>query len=463
MSERCTIDTLLRAFEPVIEQLPDHRTGRNVTYTIQDAVFSAFAVFFMQAPSFLAQQQVVERQRGRNNAQTLFGVTQIPSDNQIRNLLDPLPPERLFLLFETGWQILQAAGALTSFQTLDQQYLIALDGTQYFSSQQVHCDACMHTTSANGVTTYSHTVLLPVLVAPEQSQVVTLAPEFIAPQDGHDKQDCEHAAAKRWLTRAGPTFAPQTVTLLGDDLYSHQPFCEMALAQQFNFILVCKPNSHETLSKWVNTLAALGGVSGLTQRHWNGRFGEIWTYRYVNDVPLRAEAELLHVNWCELTITDERDGRLLYHNAFVTNHPISDDTVAAIVAAGRTRWKVENEGNNTLKTKGYHFEHNYGHGQQHLAAFLLTLILLAFLCHTLLDLLNTKYQLLRQALAARRTFFDDLRALTRYWVFDTWDQLFDFMLRGLELALPPPRPVQPELHHACYLDPHCLIGARSIT
>ena len=156
----------------------------------------------------------------------------------------------------------------------------------------------------------------------------------------------------------------------------------------------------------------------------------------MNDVPLRAETDALHVNWCELTITDERDGRILYHNAFVTNHPLSDETVESIVAAGRTRWKVENEGNNTLKTKGYHFEHNYGHGQQHLAAFLLTLILLAFLCHTLLDLLNTPYQILRQALAARRTFFDDLRALTRYWVFDTWDQLFDFMIRGLQLEPP---------------------------
>jgi hypothetical protein len=153
--------------------------------------------------------------------------------------------------------------------------------------------------------------------------------------------------------------------------------CELALAQPFNFIFVCKPDSHSTLYKWVNTAAALGGVSGLTRRQWNGRFGEVWIYRYMKDVPLRAEADPLHVNWCELTITDERDGRILYHNAFVTNHPISEDTVAAIVAAGRTRWKVENEGNNTLKTKGYHFEHNFGHGQQHLAAFLVTLILLA--------------------------------------------------------------------------------------
>jgi hypothetical protein len=436
MPERFTIDTLLHAFEPVFEHLPEHRKGRNTTYTISDAVLSAFAVFFMQSPPFLAQQQVVQRQQGRNNAQTLFGVAQIPSDNQIRNLLDPLPPEHLFPLFETGWQILKTTGTLTAFQVLNGQYLIALDGTQYFSSRTVQCGACTHTTSATGITTYSHTVLLPMLVAPAQPHAVVLAPEFITPQDGHDKQDCEHAAAKRWLTRQGPTFAPDTVTVLGDDLYSHQPFCELALAQHFNFILVCKPDSHPTVYKWVNTSAALGGVSGLTRRQWNGRFGEVWTYRYVNDVPLRAEMDVLHVNWCELTITDERDGRILYHNAFVTNHPLSDETVESIVAAGRTRWKVENEGNNTLKTKGYHFEHNYGHGQQHLAAFLLTLILLAFLCHTLLDLLNTPYQVLRQALAARRTFFDDLRALTRYWVFDTWDQLFDFMIRGLQLEPP---------------------------
>jgi len=88
----------------------------------------------------------------------------------------------------------------------------------------------------------------------------------------------------------------------------------------------------------------------------------------------------------------------------------------------------------SIKTKGDHFEHHLGHGLQHLAAFLLTLILLALPCHTVLDLLHTKYQQLRRS--GRHTFFDDLRALTRYWVFDTWDHLFDFMIRELELEPP---------------------------
>ena len=68
----------------------------------------------------------------------------------------------------------------------------------------------------------------------------------------------------------------------------------------------------------------------------------MWTYRYVNDIPLRAETDALHVNWCELTITDERDGRSLYHNAFVTNHALADDTVEPLVAAGRTRSAILN-------------------------------------------------------------------------------------------------------------------------
>ncbi len=111
--------------------------------------------------------------------------------------------------------------------------------------------------------------------------------------------------------------------------------------------------------------------------------------------------------------------------------------VAQVVIAGRTRWKVENENNNTLKTKGYHLEHNFGHGKQHLASLLATFNLLAFLLHTLLDLQDAKYRVLRRTLGRRQTFFDDLRALTRYWCFASWGELLDFMLDGLEVEIPP--------------------------
>jgi hypothetical protein len=90
-----------------------------------------------------------------------------------------------------------------------------------------------------------------------------------------------------------------------------------------------------------------------------------------------------------------------------------------------------------LKTKGDHLEHNFGHGQQHLAAVLVTLNLLAFLFHTIFALLDANYQRLRAALGARQTFFNDIRTLTRYFVFDGWEHLLTFMLEQLELEPPP--------------------------
>ena len=89
-------------------------------------------------------------------------------------------------------------------------------------------------------------------------------------------------------------------------------------------------------------------VGELAQRQWNGRHGEIWRYRFVSDVPLRNGEQALAVNWCELVITHEQTGERLYQNAWVTNHPMTAETVLRIVPAGRTRWKIENENNNTL-------------------------------------------------------------------------------------------------------------------
>ena len=94
------------------------------------------------------------------------------------------------------------------------------------------------------------------------------------------------------------------------------------------------------------------------------------------------------VNWCEVLITRAADGKQMYHNSFIPHHQISDQTVAEIVSAVRARWKGENEGHNVLKTKGYHLEHNFGHGEEYLAAVLLTLNLLAFLFHTVLHLVD---------------------------------------------------------------------------
>jgi hypothetical protein len=395
---------------------------------MEDVALGAFSVFFTQSPSFLAHQTAMAETKSKNNAQTLFGIQDIPTDNHIRDLMDAVPPQRVYPMFERIIAALDELGHLQAFHAVNDQLLIALDGTQYHSSNTIHCDNCTVKHHKNGKTSYSHTVVTPVIVSPTQKRILPLAPEFITPQDGHQKQDCETAAAKRWIDQYGEHYRRRQVTLLGDDLYSRQPLCEHALAAGLNFIFVCKPQSHPALYDWLDGLS----VETLTIVRRKGKRRETDTYRFAQQLPIRDGEKALKVNWCELITTDP-DGKVLYHNAFISNHAISADNVADMVLAGRARWKVENENNNTLKTQGYHLTHNFGHGKHHLSTLLASLNLLAFLFHSVLDMMDTKYQLIRAKLPSRKTFFQHIQALTCYLCFDDFDALLNFMLKGLEI------------------------------
>lgn len=428
-------EKLVSGFREKLEKLPDKRTGKNTKYSIKDAVLGAFAVFFTQSPSFLAHQKAMEKSKGKSNAKTLFQIEKVPSDNQIRTLLDPIKPEELNVVFEEILKELEEGGQLEKFRVLEGQLLVSMDGTRYFTSKAINCSNCQHSTNSKGETSYYHTAITPVIVAPQCGEVISLAPEYIVPQDGYEKQDCERMAAKRWVSQQGKQFKAFKATLLGDDLYSNQPLCQLILDNKMNFIFVCKPDSHKILYEWLDFLDKNDDIEQTTCRRWNGRFTEIITCRYVSDVPLRGGETALNVNWLEVTITHSKTGQPLYFNSFVTNHSLSATTVFPLADAGRARWKVENENNNVLKTKGYHLEHNFGHGQHHLASFLLSLNLLAFLFHTVLELVDDNYRLLRQALGPRQTFFNDIKTLTRYLFFDSWHHLLLFMITQLELDL----------------------------
>ena len=134
---------------------------------------------------------------------------------------------------------------------------------------------------------YFHSVLTPVVAQPGNAHVIALEPEYILPQDGKEKQDCEIEAAKRWVEQNGDFYAQQGVTMMGDDLFSRQAFVQALKEKHLNFILVCKPDSHVALYEMVDFLAASGVLASYQRRNWNGNYAEIYTYRYAN---LRHEA-----------------------------------------------------------------------------------------------------------------------------------------------------------------------------
>ena len=427
-----TLDRLLSSLRRCCLSLPDRRSGTNTRYEMADFGLAAFSVFFMQSPSFLEHQRHLATGRGGSNCETLFGMTKIPGDSQIRAKLDPIEPSQFHPMFDAVIEELQRSAGIDQFRRLDGHVLIALDGRQYHSSAKVSCPQCSTRQHGNGKTEYHHCLLAATLVAPGHNRVVPLIPEFIVPQDGHDKQDCESRAAQRWLAAHGSRYAPLKPVYLGDDLFSRQPICQAVRAAGGHFLFVCKPTSHPAIEEYRANIE----LAELKQRIKRGRDWFTYRYRWMSEVPLRGDAEAMIVNWLMIEITNAA-GKLTYRNSFVTDLPVDRDTVVELASCGRARWKIENESFNTLKNQGYHLEHNFGHGKRNLSAVLTTLNLLAFACHTVCDLAIPLWRAAVDKIGTRKRFFEHLRSITVFLLFPGWTDLLETLAFVRPPQLPP--------------------------
>jgi len=411
------LERLIAELKDVCAGLPDQRKGprRDSEYTMADIGLSAFSVFFMGSPSFLGHQRALEAGHGRSNCQTLFGMTAIPTDAYIRLMLDGAPPGAFDPLF---FKTIATEGVLDPFRCLGGRVLIPLDGTEHFCSRKIHCARCSTRRRSDGGMEYFHAFLGASIVTPGHKKVLPLPPEFIAPQDGAEKQDCERNAAKRWLVRHGPAVAHLRPVFLGDDLFACQPIAEAVQKAGGNFIFTCKPTSHQTVTEYLH------GADLEEYRQTIVTRGKRTTtiFRWLSAVPIRATQDALTINWFSIEIQNQK-GKRTYYNSFVTDLPVTSATVAELAACGRARWKIENETFNVLKTNGYNLEHNFGHGKETLASVLVTLNLLAFAFHAAAALAVLAWRNAVTARGATYQFFEHLRTVTAYVVFERWDHL----------------------------------------
>jgi hypothetical protein len=414
------LPSLLAGLRAVCAVFPDPRKGRAGNIAMADFGLSAFAMFFTQSASFLAFQRALEKGRGRSNCQSLFGVEKIPSDNYIRDMLDEADPARLAPCFQRLEGLLAEPPMREAFGRLDGRTFVAWDGTEFFCSQKIGCVHCLSRKRANGKIESYHSMLAAVVVAPGHSRVVPLMPEFIAPQDGAEKQDCERVAVKRWFGKHHARLAPLRPVYLGDDLFACQPVAKMVTDAGGDFIFTCKEASHKALYGFISGAEPFRRADKVRK----GKATDTFRYRWFEAVPLRDGADALRVNWIGFEIVDAA-GRVKYSMAWVTSLPVTQHNVAEIVACGRTRWKVENEGFNVMKNHGYEFEHNFGHGEKFLAMTLATLNLLAFAWHSALDILEPPWIAARAAAAKRTSFFDHLATITAWVVFPSWPALLE--------------------------------------
>jgi hypothetical protein len=384
--------------------LTDTREEIKKDHAMHDVFMSAFAMMFFQDPSLLQFQQRMEDEAHLNNLKTLFGVESIPKDTQMREVVDGVDPDEIIPLFDGFFRPLQRGKHLEQYQVLGGRYIVALDGSQYFTSEKISCPGCLIKEGKKGAVRYSHQIVQAAIMNPGMRQVIPLAPEEVKNTDGKEKQDCEINAGKRLLARLRKSHPKLPLIIVADSLYSKQPTIEEITALHMNYILVAKPEDHKKLMEWVNGLRPLEEVKRLTVK--DGDRTHI--YEWTNGVPLNDNKKTVMVNYFEYWI--EVGKKITYHNSWVTDLPVDEGNVKELVKAGRCRWKIENEVFNALKNQGYHIEHNYGHGKKHLSFDFFLLNLLAFFMHQIFELTYIPYQQLREKFGSKRNLWDHLRA-----------------------------------------------------
>jgi hypothetical protein len=416
-----------------VKALPDGRRQDRIQHKLADVYLSGFAMFYLQDASLLEFQQRVQEQLQRNNLALVFGVDTIPSDTQLREILDWQDTEGVAGVFREVMRRLQRSKQLERYRYLPEGLLITMDGSEYFNSEKVHCRRCLKRTKSDGTIEYYHRFVQPAIINPELRQVLPLAAQFIHKQDGATKQDCETNAGKRLVAALRREHPQLKAVLVGDSLYSTQPFIATITAHRFSYLLVAKPDDHKHLFEDIEGMRRGGMLERLERLQANGKR---FLYEWVNQTALGAQADSPLVNFVQLTIS-EPSGRVTYRCSWLSDIPIEVQSVEKLVRAARARWKIENEGFNTLKNQGYHLEHNFGHGHRGLSEILFLLNLLAFLVHQIQQLVDRFYQEARGRFSSRAEFWNVIRGSFRVLLYDSWDEV-------LARITGPPTPAFPQ-------------------
>jgi hypothetical protein len=419
-------DALLRLVHSGFANIPDDRPD-DVDISLADVLMSAFAMFSLKSPSLLAFDQ----QRAEGNLHTIYGIERVPCDTYMREILDPVSPKSLRPVFKSLFRQLQRGKALEEMVFLDGYYLLALDGTGYFSSTTIHCEACLQRVHRNGSITYYHQMLGAAIIHPDVRTVIPLMPEPIGTHDGTDKNDCERNAAKRFIVKLRQDHPHLKFIVTEDSLSSNAPHIETLQNHALHFILGVKEGDHTFLFQQVQAAEHAGRVTSYERHDRAARV--VHRFRFVNDVPLNASHVDVRVNCIEYWELGEDK---VQHFSWVTDLRVSTRNVLRLMRGGRARWKIENETFNTLKNQGYNFAHNYGHGTQNLAVVFATVMMLAFLVDQTQQLCCALFQAVWAKLGSKRLLWERMRALFYDYAFASMRQLFEALWYGFTKSSP---------------------------
>ena len=375
------MDSEIAQLRVLFQSVSDTRAN-NASHKLDDILMCGYALFSLKHPSLLDFME--QSKAERFNLKNVYGIDSICSATQLRDVLDKIDPCFLRDYLATKFKTLQNTGLLKSYGYKigsGLYHIISCDGVQHFSSKTVSCPCCLEKKHKNGSITYHHNMLSAVLVHPEKREVFLMDSEPIIQQDGETKNDCELNASKRLhnnLTTAYSSYQRRCNFLIVEDaLYANGPHIKLLQTKGFDFILNAKPKSHKTLFKYIEGKRKRGELKKLYLEE----NGILHRFEYLNNVTLSNSHPTLKVNFIHYTQTNQKGETKVF--SWITSIKILPNRLMALMRAGRSRWKIENETFNTLKNLGYFpiaigIEHNFGHGKDHLCTLFAFLMFTAF-------------------------------------------------------------------------------------
>ena len=426
VATQLSFNNLLQGFIESVSAIPDHRDlSKKTKYSVYEICASAFAMMYFQDPSLDHFQRRLKEETNKSNLETIFKVNNIPQQKRMRTFIDKIKPEYFYSAFTDVIKQAKASKILKKFE-FNGKLLCPLDGTQYFNtnSDGVSCKHCLIKNHRNGTRTYSHAVVVPMIVHPSLKQVLPLVAEEIRNEDGTKKQDCEINATKRLIPKLRLLYPDLELVIMGDGLYAKQTLIDLITENHYDYMLVVSPDYNIGFLEEVEKRREVGRI----QVKEFCKAGKHYHYEWSSGIGFRKVGETTNVNYIGLTITDLNTEKITYKNTWATNLEVSENNIADLIGAARSRWKVENEGFNILKNHDYELEHNYGHGEENLAFNFFQLTLLSHLYHQAHELNDELYLQVKEKKETKKNFWDSIRSAIRNILFDSWEGLFCYLL-----------------------------------
>ena len=415
-----SIPGLLTIIRSVFSAIPEHRK-KNIDILLPDALMSALAMFSLKYSSLLKFDEERNEKIIQRNLKNLYGINKAPCDTQMRDILDPVDPLELRPAFKKILNKVQKSGKLEEYKYLGKYYLATVDATGQYSSNHVNCPECCTKNHKNGNISYYHQLLAAAIVHPDKRTVIPFAPEAIIKENNATKNDCELNASKRLLEHIKKEHPRLPLLIVEDGLYAKAPHIKLLNSLGYRYIIVVKEGDHQYLFNSVqekiisnedNEFEFYNEITKITHG-----------FRFINNLSLNKSNLDVLVNFLEYWETNEK-GEFVFYTTWVSDIELTKENVFEIMKAGRSRWKVENEVFNTLKNQGYNFEHNYGHGNTHLATVFSTLMMLAFLIDQVQEECCELFQQSKERFRTQVYLWDKMAALFLSYLISDWETFY---------------------------------------